>query len=362
MKIRFKLIPFLISTLIVVGITFGICWYSYHGYEGNKLKYLDEHFHVDDYEKYNTSELIKNFVEMQFSKYAKGTEKVSIINPTTGEKITSSSEDANILSFNNGTIHVPGYFDIDVYATASWLDDEWVYNYYFYYYNINYQNSKFNPSNLEMIVVDGMGRSNSDGEDDEKLGLDLLDNAYLKKYDDDENNNPSTTLGYVTSFSYTGDAGVTASYPIRDNGFINDENRDENTNHLVFNMAPRTDINHNSITNPVDSNGNPIQTTGNVSFTLVDTTDDKNVRLFTGAIEDVTSMDELSYETGCQKNPMNSKNYGIVVAGKVILHGAIAFVLSGVVAFLFYLIWMDPADKTSTQNKKQITKGNSKKK
>ncbi len=360
MKIRFKLIPFLISILIVIGITFGICWYSYHGYEGNKLKFLDEYFNVDDYEKQETSDLIKNYVEMQFSKYAKGTEKVSILNPDTEEKVTSSTDNKDVLSFNNGTIHVPGYFDIDVYATGSLVDDEYIYNYYFFFYNINYKNSSFSPSDLEMIVVDGIGRTeNEDNEnEDSKFGLDLLDDAYTRKYDDDTNNNPSTTLGAMTAFSYVGDVEVTASYPIFDNGFTNDSEREED--HYVFNMSPKTDINHNSITNPIDSNGNPIKSSGNISFTLVDTTKDTNTRLFTGTITQVTSMEELEYSEGCQKDPMKSKSFGIIIAGRVALHGGIAFVLSGIIAFLFYLIWMDPAD-TSGKSKKNNNKTTKKK-
>lgn len=366
MKIRFKLIPFLISTLIVVGITFGICWYSYHGYEGNKLKFLDEYFHVDDYEEQPASDLIHNFVEMQFTKYAKGNDKVSIINPDTEEKVTSSTDNSSVLSFNNGTIHVPNYFDIDVYATATYSDSEWTYNYYFYFYNINYKNSTFSLSNLELIIVDGTGRTSDEEEieDADKLGLDLLDVAYLKRYDEDPNNNPSTTLGYITTFGYTGDADVSATFPIYDSGYTNVDEENDDSQHLVFNMSLKTDINHVSITNPVDSNGKPVTTTGNVSFTLVDTTDDTNVRLFTGSIQDVTSMDQLSYEDGCTKDPLQCKSYGSVVAGKVILHSSIAFVISAVIAVLFYLIWMDPAEGGSDkkgQKAKQPQKNNKKK-
>ncbi len=80
MKLKFKFIPFMISLLIVVGVTFGICWYSYHGYEGNKLKYLNSYFHVDDYESQSASELINHAVKMQTTKFQKGSNLVSFSN------------------------------------------------------------------------------------------------------------------------------------------------------------------------------------------------------------------------------------------------------------------------------------------
>ena len=47
-----------------------------------------------------------------------------------------------------------------------------------------------------------------------------------------------------------------------------------------------------------------------------------------------------------------ANEYKKVILGKVILHGSIAFVLSGIVAFLFYLIWMDPSQEELTKKNK----------
>ena len=54
MKKRFKLIPFLISLLLVVGITFAICWYSFYGYKLNRIKFYDDYFHKSDYKDVET--------------------------------------------------------------------------------------------------------------------------------------------------------------------------------------------------------------------------------------------------------------------------------------------------------------------
>lgn len=341
MKLKFKLIPFIISTLIVVGVTFGICWYSYHDYEGNKIRFLEEHFSKE----HETQELIENMVEMQFKKYAKGNDKISII------------EDAGIegTTYKDGTIHVPGYFDVDIYAVASENNNSFDYNYYFYLYNINYQNSTFNPVDyLNIVVVNGTGHAEEVVEGSE-LGLDLLEISLNKLIDDDTTNNPTTTYGAYAYYSYVGESSNSTPFPIYDSKATNYmEKEDDSTGPLVFRMRPNSDVNNNNLFVEED---NKI-TTGDISFAIVNFNEKKTAytTLVTGQIKDVTSIRDLDYKEGYQSNPILSPSYGYVIGGRIALHGGIAFILSAVVAFLFYLIWMDPADNNKNTNKNKPRK------
>lgn len=349
MKLKFKFIPFMISLLIVVGITFGICWYSYHGYEGNKLKYLNSYFHVDDYESQSASELINHAVKMQTTKFQKGSNLVSFSNPD-DDVIIPTDKEGNSSYYQNGTLHLNGFFDVDIYTQGTLSQGKWTYNYYFYFYNINYKNSSFDPEKLQMLVVQGTGRATEEEKEEENYtpyGDDLLDKCYEEFFDDDTKNNPSLTAGAFSYYTYTGENEQTSHYYIYDTGFKNDDNREEGAKHLVYRMSPKTDNNHNSIT---DSEKN---TSGDVTFCIFyNESNNKDYKIVKGVIKDITNIDKIEHEDGYNNNPLNAPEYKKVILGKVILHGSIAFVLSGIVAFLFYLIWMDPSQEELTKKNK----------
>ena len=112
-------------------------------------------------------------------------------------------------------------------------------------------------------------------------------------------------------------------------------------------MSPKTDNNHNSIT---DSEKN---TSGDVTFCIFyNESNNKDYKIVKGVIKDITNIDKIEHEDGYNNNPLNAPEYKKVILGKVILHGSIAFVLSGIVAFLFYLIWMDPSQEELTKKNK----------
>lgn len=338
MKFKFKIIPFLISLLIVVGVTFGICWYSYHEYPLNKYDFYEEYFHTEDYKEYKSSELIENAVKFEYEGYVKA--------PSTIQALENSEVES---TYKDGTISVPGYFDIDVYLTVIDSEGEKTYSYYFYFYNVNYQNSTLDPINeIGVIIVNGIGEGTPTNEDEEEFGNALLDTAISNLEDEDTTNNPSYNA--LAAYGYT--ANSARIYPIFDTGFSSDNKVSETTDHYVWRCAPRLDYTHTEITNKEKYSD------GEATFAVVDFGGNEVKTLFKGTMTEIHKMNEVEFNEGYSQDPTNSF-YSSVVFPKVLLHGGIAFVISAVIAFLFYLLWLDPNETTA---KKAVKQPNSKKK
>lgn len=336
MKFKFKIIPFLISLLIVVGVTFGICWYSYHDYPLNKYDFYEEYFHVEDYKDYKASELIENAVKFQHKGYKKASNTIAALDNT-----NSGS------TYKDGTINVPGYFDIDIYITESESEGESTYSYYFYFYNVNYQDSTLDPINeIGVIIVNGIGEGTPENEDEKEFGNALLDTAISNLDDDDTNNNPSYNA--LAAYGYT--ANSARIYPIHDTGYSNDNKVSATTDHYVWRCAPRLDYSHTEITNK-DTFAD-----GEATFAVIDFGGSEVKTLFRGTMTEIDKMEEVEFDEGYNQDPTKSY-YGSVVFPKVLLHGGIAFVISAVIAFLFYLLWLDPKEeekkKVNTNKKKR---------
>lgn len=341
MKFKFKLIPFLLSLLIVVGVTFGICWYSYHDYPLNKFSFYEEYFHLEDYAEYETTELIENAVKFQYEGYKKASSTVSVIN-----------NEENGVTYKDGTINVPNYFDIDIYITVVDNEGEKTYSYYFYFYNVNYQNSTLVPNeDIAIILVNGIGEGTDVEEDEDKYGNALLDEAIENLGDEDTTNNPS--YNSLAAFGYTGIAesvDTSRIYPIYDNGFTGDPDVEEGSEHYVWRCAPRLDYSHAEIYNEDTLED------GEATFAIIKL-DDTNEELCRGTITGVDKISETSFDAGYSSIPTNSY-YSSVVLPRVLLHGGIAFVISAVIAFLFYLLWLDPKEQVKTTNTKNNKKKN----
>lgn len=335
MKFKFKLIPFLISLLIVVGITFGICWYSYHDYPLNKYDFYEEYFHMEDYEDYKSEELIANAVKFQYEGYIKASDTIKGVD----------NED-NGSTYKDGTISIPGYFDVDIYITVVDNEGEKTYSYYFYLYNVNYQNSTLDPINeIGVIVVKGIGEGAAETEDDEEFGDTLLDKAITNLGDKNSSSQPSYNA--LAAYGYTANSART--YPIFDTGYSGDNKVSVSTEHYVWRCAPRLDYAHKEI---ADQSNNP---DGEATFAIVDFGGSEVKTLFKGTMTGLNKLDEVNYEEGCNQDPTNSF-YGSVVFPKILLHGGIAFVISAVIAFLFYLLWLDPKDEQTTYKPKNKKK------
>ncbi len=332
MKFKFKIIPFLISLLIVAGTTFGICWYSYHDYPLNKYAFFDEYFHVEDYEKYSSQELIEDAVKFQYEGYKKASDTINLI-----------ENDGKEATYKDGTISIPGYFDIDIYLTVIDNEGEKTYSYYFYFYNVVYQGTNLDPQEeIAVIIVNGIGEG---VEDDKQIGTTLLDTTISNLGDDDTDNNPkfNALATYVYSYTY-GENNAGRPYPIYDTGYVNEDD-DDSSNYAVWRCAPRLDNNNKEIFNSVTFED------GEATFAVVKYNSKKAEALCKGTMTGINDMDLVDYNKG-HNGDMYQSYYSSVVIPKVLVHGAIAFVISGVIAFLFYLLWL-PEKAEAVTNKKQ---------
>lgn len=342
MKLKFKLIPFMLSLLIVFGITFGICWYSYHNYRGNKHSFYEEYFHLNDYEDYESTELLENAVKFQFDEYKKASNTVALHNI-----------DKDIApSYSNGTIHVPGYFDIDVYITNSISEGEATYSYYFFFYNVNYQNSTYDPvDKVQVLLVNGSGAGipEEEGEEENIYGDALLDQELEKLFDEDEDNNPKYNGLYPHSYSSDN-----VHYPVFDNGYKNDEDNENVTEHYVYRCAPRQNNAKEEIFN------DKVPEDGTLTFAIISLNSAKNkhTELVRGTISNIDKLSEEEYEEG-YAGDVYAADFSSIVGSTVAIHGAIAFGISAVIAILFYLLLMDPKEqekKVKFTSKKQNKK------
>ena len=93
-----------------------------------------------------------------------------------------------------------------------------------------------------------------------------------------------------------------------------------------------------------------------ILFAVIDFGGSEVKTLFRGTMTEINKMEEVEFDEGYNQDPTKSY-YGSVVFPKVLLHGGIAFVISAVIAFLFYLLWLDPKEeekkKVNTNKKKR---------
>lgn len=360
MKRKFKLIPFLISLLLVVGVTFTICWYSFYGYKLNRIRFYENYFHQDDYKDVETTTLIENAVKFQFIGYKKASDTVAF---------HSANESTVNFTYKNGTLSVPGYFDVDIYLvdTRSDANGDASYSYYFYFYNVNY--SKIADTDLPLVVLTakGIGSPSEDELNDpdvELYGDALIDEAVKKLNDENPDNNPAYN-GVVQHEIVTNGESSSYHFPIYDNGA---QGYDDDV--CVWRCAPRTDLNNKLPFNK------GVYEDGEATFSIVSCNDNTYTEIVRGTFTGLNDLEKVDYTEGANNDVLNNKalksEYGHFIWKRVLLHGVIAFVITLIIAVLFYMIWQDNKEAieqetkatkfSNSQKAKQSTKKKKKKK
>lgn len=346
MKRKFKLVPFLISLLIVVGVTFVICWYSFYGYKLNRIRFYESYFHQDDYKDVETKALIEDAVKFQFIGYKKASDTVAFYN---------ASESNVNFAYKNGTLNVPNYFDVDIYLvdTTSDPNGDASYSYYFYFYNVNY--SKISDTDLPLVVLTAKGIGNpseDDLSDDELYGDALIENAIKKLNDDDSDNNPAYNGAVQHSITTNGESS-SYTFPIYDNGAQGNE-----SDVCVWRCAPRTDLNNKLPFNK------GVYEDGEATFSIVSYNGSTYTEIIRGTFTGLNDLDKVDYTEGANGDVLNNdaliNEYRHFIWKRVLLHGVIAFVISLIIAILFYMIWQD--DKEAIEQEIRGTKYNKVKK
>lgn len=369
-KIKFRLIPFIISLLIVISSVTGITLYSYYKYDNNKIRFVADYFHYEEYKSVETETQIEDFVKFTTANYSKISEGLNFIDAKSGNTYTNKPSDnsknlVNGAIWENGVLHLPGYFDLAMYAETVYNTDseEWILTYYIYLYNVNYDVVD-SMDKLYFVFVDGIGES----QENELYGVTKLD-TMIKEIKDAEYGGPNGTN--LPTYSFSGEQASSNPMYIHDNNAKGSAISDDNVPY-VYRLTTMTEA--LSSTSDLDDEIETARwfyelksTTFSIFHSGSDTlynaiekgTTDEIKELVRGTYvnpyedaEDFNSkVDNATIFDGYEKNIFDA-GYGKFIFWRIFIEGAITFVISGVLALLFYLIWQDD----EIEEKKQTVK------
>lgn len=344
------LIVIIICAFITIGATVGICFYNYYGYVDYKRQYLEHYFGQDEDSNLSNQEKIKNAVVWDSSFF---TNKLNVTyrDPATKEIITSTKisndKSTNVNAyFENNVLHLPKYFDIELYQQVSLTTDEKsnktqaTNSFNFYFSNIDYnQIENFSPEYIYMTFVDGIGDESDDALD-----------AALEEMDGD------LSVGNVSSiFSHSilgEDSTALETFSIYDNARDVYE-KEDSVYYIYKNRCSKSYDNQTSF-------GATKEQTFCVYY--MDDSDDGNkelIRIVEGTFNplenekgNIISSEEFQLldfvEKGYNKN-YYQEDYKEFITPKIILSGAITFGVAGILSALLAFVWL--FDPTTTHNK-----------
>ncbi len=369
-KIKFKLIPFIISLAIVLGSVAGITLYSYFEYDNNKLRFVADYFHYEDYKSVETETQIDEFIDMTTYAHQHINSGLKFHDVKSKKEYTSVPSDnsknfINGATWDNGVLHVPGYFDLKMYAETFYNenDEKWVFSYYIYLYNVNYETKNI-INNLYFCFVDGIG----DAEEGEFYGTTKLDTIIQEFKDGDSGSANAINL---PSFQYTGKHSSSYTMYVHDNNAINHGITDD-----VPYVYRLTALNETlSETSELDDNIESrrwfyeleettfsifYSGTNSLSDALTNGTTDEIKEIVRGTYvnpyknaEDFNELaleDDSDIKLGYSKN-LYKAGYFKFIIGRIVIEGLVTLVISGVLAILFYLIWQDDEDEPKVRVK-----------
>lgn len=368
-KLTFKLIPFIIAVLIVISSVTFITLYLYKDYDNNKVRFVADYFTYEGLDENNTEAQIEDMEFINSFYYGKATEEIKFYDIKSGYEYTDtpslSSKNAHDgVTFKDGVLHIPGYFDVCFYAEAYYSKDanKWTLNYYAYIYNVNYTSS-YLIKNLHLTFVKGTGES----PEGEMYGSTKLD-AVIEEYKNGDSSWSNFTN--LPSFNYSTKAGTSYTMNVYDHnatGLQQDEPTPYVTRLVTFSESG---LNNNDIDDNEDLNG-ILSDLDNATFSIFCGGDtDIPCTSSTVGFEEIVrgtftkkynsceefvaaSSDKNSgVKEGCASD-LYKAGYGKFIFWRLFIEGIIEFVISGIIAFLFYIIWQDdendvPRQKTST--------------
>ena len=367
-KIKFRLVPFIISLLIVIGSVTGITLYSYYEFDNNKIRFVADYFHYEDYKSVETETQIEDYVKFNTENYAKVSEGLKFYDVKSKKDYTATPSDnsknfINGATWENGVLHLPGYFDLAMYAETTYNEDaeEWIFTYYLYLYNVNYDSATM-MDHLYFVFVDGIGES---GET-ELYGVTKLD-TMIQEVKDGEYGGPNGVN--LPTYAFSGKQASSNPMYIHDNNATGVGVSDENTPY-VYRLTTMTEA--LSSTSDLDDDIEAARwfyELKSSTFSIFHSGSNTLVN----AIEQGTTDELTELVRGTYENPykdaedFNSKvgdgvvnagfdkdlfdaGYGKFIFWRIFIEGAITFVISGVLALLFYLIWQDDEVEEKKQN------------
>ena len=370
-NLKFKLVHFVIALLIVAGSVAGITLYSYYGHDTNKIKFANEYYHVEDYKSLTALEQIENHVKLSGDSYAHIVDGLSFYDIKSKKEYNATPSDnsknhINGATWENGVLHIPGWFDLTVYAQTNYNSDaeEWTFTYYLYLFNVNYKTADM-MDKLYFCFVDGTGES---GEN-ELYGVTKLD-VMIDEVRNAEYGGPDGAN--IPQFSYTGKQASSNPLYIYDNGATgagvtesevpyiyrltsmtealstNSDLDDEISSRWFYELESSTfSIFHSGSYGLTDAitNGTTDELEEIVRGTYVnpyEDAEDFNSKVGDGVVFD--GADGSLYKVG----------YGKFMFWRLVIEGAVTLLVSGILAVLYYLIWQDEEVEKTTKAPKKL--------
>lgn len=216
------MITTIICLLITIGATLGIAFYNYYGYIGYKSKFLDDYFDIEGQKKESNQAKIENALRFTSNGYVANSGKLKFYdigkNGDEYNEITDKKLDNGAIVnayFSNGTLHLPNYFDLNMYSVRNTMAYEGettdTINQYLFFSNIQYNYltktyPDFDVKNFFITYIEGT-------DEEAKLEVDQLIQTI------NENGNYDIgALPTIWSYSLLTEEGDTySSYALDDN-------------------------------------------------------------------------------------------------------------------------------------------------
>ena len=347
-KKKLRIVPFIISLFIVIGATLGISLYSYNKWSINRVDFLDDYFSEKNHKSKPVEQLIEKAVQWDSQYYQKDPAKLSYRDPVTKKEYTEikntdiTDETKLGVYYSDGVIHIPGYFDITLYAMTYYSSEteEWIINYTYFLSNIVYSTKDFDPKKVNIVFVKGIGEDTSGDtgdtpDPDETLIGDAALKEALNKIKKNESGGATPASPYSYSFSFGGT--YMKSYTIYDDGADDTFNAD--ANHYVHTLNPRGDLTNKEDFRELE------ELTFSIYYQVSSDDSSTDIKeLVQGTIANKPTAEKFNEGTNVMKGyitAFSNAGYAKYIWPKILLHSAIAFVVSGAVAVLFYLIWQE---------------------
>ena len=370
---KLKILPFCIAILMVLLITGGIGAYTSLSWVDTKLDFLDGFFALENNKNIQTTDYIKKTLELRSDRYADASEFIDLKfrDPETNEEY--SENPLNGSTYKNGVMDLNGYFN--VYLTAEVNESENTNGsleviYRFNFFNVDYTKiglealEDIKKCSLAVVYVDGTELADSQEETDHKE--DLKGEAAL-----------NYTLENVTAAGYEAIGLLQHQFPYTLNGTEYSKNSGVFDRNAIVGDKEATAVilqssfiqYGNSVYGGEDSRIDFDKEIGDsATFAIVLTESDgtsykvKKV-LLEGTMENIIhSADVSNAETKEEALSHFHKGYGdkfyahpefLKYSWKnIVLFTGIAFVISSVLAVLFYMIWVDDKQKAAPKAKK----------
>ena len=366
-RLQFKLIPFIISVLIIVVSVTGICLYAYKGYDTNKIRFVNSYFNYEDHSAQSTEEQIKNYTKFSSAYYSVPADEFKFTDVKSGFEYneTASQNSKNFIdgaTYANGVLHLEGWFDIAPYAVTTYNSDtqDWVYSYYFYVYNVNYKYASL-INNLYFCFVDGIG-----GDEDNFVGTYKL-NAVIEEFKEDKY--PGANGTNLPTYTYNGkNASSYAMYIYDLNATGSFAEKDDKVYRLISLSETLSTSDKETLTE-----SRWLYQMKNATFSIFYSGEESSSSISPeNLIEIVRGTYTSKYEKGSDFNAaasvkdsgvyegyaedLNKAGYGKFIFTRILITGLITFAISGVLAVLFYLIWQDSPEEAEERKQYKLEK------